>query len=132
MICRYSLTDCRLQKLGRRPLLLMSTSLMCCASLLLSLTINSSAMLASISILSFVCAFAIGLGPIPFLLIGEFVPSASTAALGSLGLAVNWSTNFLVGSSFMPLSGWLGPQGVFAGFAGILATATVLIAVVYR
>lgn len=116
------------QHLGRKPLLLASTTFMALSSFLLALTIGRSPVLSSIAILSFVSSFSIGLGPIPFILIPEVVPPRSAAALGSLGLGLNWIVNGCVGIAFLPLLEALGGRGVFLFFAVVLAVATCLVA----
>jgi hypothetical protein len=77
-----------------------------------------------------VSSFSIGLGPIPFVLLPEVVPPASAAATGSLGLSVNWITNFAVGLSFPILKEHLGAQTVFVIFGGVAAVFTILISIV--
>jgi SP family facilitated glucose transporter-like MFS transporter 3 len=101
-------------------------------SLLLSLSINSSPIIASIAVVAFVASFSLGLGPIPFLIIPEVVPPQSAAATGSLGLTLNWLTNFCVSAIFWPLAQRVGQQAIFIGFAVIAAIATTLVSLVYR
>lgn len=101
-------------------------------SLILALSINSSPIVASIAVIAFVASFSLGLGPVPFLIIPEVVPSQSAAATGSFGLTLNWLTNFCVSAVFWPLAVRVGQQNIFLGFAAIAAVATVLIGYVYR
>ncbi|KAK9900608.1 general substrate transporter [Cystobasidium minutum MCA 4210] len=121
-----------IDRIGRRPLLLLSVGCMSLFSLILAFSINSSPIIASIAVISFVASFSLGLGPIPFLLIPEVVPSQSAAATGSLGLTLNWLTNFCVSAVFWPLAVRVGQQNIFIGFAIIAAAATMLIGYVYR
>lgn len=102
------------------------------SSLLLSLTIKQSPVIASIAVVAFVASFSIGLGPIPFLIIPEVVPKQSAAATASLGLALNWLVNFIVGAIFWPLSNALGQEAIFVGFALVAVAATVLVGGVYQ
>lgn len=91
-------------KLGRKSLLLLSAGSMALTSLILGLSINYEiAQLSSLAIVLFVASFSIGLGPIPFVILSEVVPLYAVSAAGSLGLAVNWASNFLVGLVFLPL-----------------------------
>ncbi|EFP78041.1 hypothetical protein PGT21_018677 [Puccinia graminis f. sp. tritici] len=91
-------------KLGRKCLLLLSAGSMALTSLVLALSINYEiAQLSSLAIVLFVASFSIGLGPIPFVILSELVPLYAVSAAGSLGLAVNWASNFLVGLVFLPL-----------------------------
>lgn len=59
-------------KLGRRSLLLISLAAMSISSAVLGYSINNDMYtVASIGILGFVVSFAGGLGPVPFVLLGE-------------------------------------------------------------
>jgi len=123
-------------KLGRKSLLIISASSMAINSLLLGLSINYEvAQLSSLAIVLFVASFSIGLGPIPFVILSEVVPSYAVSASGSLGLALNWASNFLVGLGFLPLRNAMsspdgdGDGNVFYIFA-ILGTITTCL--IYR
>jgi SP family facilitated glucose transporter-like MFS transporter 3 len=59
--------------------------------------------LSSITIITFVAAFALGLGPIPFLLISELVPPDAVPAVSSLALSCSWISNFVVALAFLPV-----------------------------
>lgn len=70
---------------------------MVASSLSLGLGIIYSWRLTSVvASLSFVAGFSIGLGPIPFLIISEFVDAEVVSAAQSFGLVVNWIATFLV------------------------------------
>jgi hypothetical protein len=105
---------------------------MCLSALLLSLTIDSHAVIASICIMLFVASFSIGLGPIPFIIIPEVVPAQSAPSVGSIGLSLNWIMNFIVAASFLPLDQALGTSGVLLVFAGITAVSAVAVSAVYK
>ncbi|KAL0947271.1 hypothetical protein HGRIS_013393 [Hohenbuehelia grisea] len=92
------------------------------------------AVLSSVAILTFVMSFAIGLGPVPFVMIPEVSPFHAVSALSSIGLSLNWVINFFVGLVFLPLRNLLSggdPQSegrVFYVFGLTLAvTATALL-----
>lgn len=85
-------------------------------SALLAIGLNNSyQVLSAIAIISFIvsyassfkadfqASFSIGLGPVPFLLVSELVPSPAIPALSSLALSCNWIANFIVAISFLPL-----------------------------
>ena len=68
------------------------------------------------------------MGAIPFTLI-SLVPPHAVASASSIGLAVNWSVNFLVGVTFLPLSQQLadsvgGTGTIFFVFAGLSVIST--------
>jgi MFS family permease len=115
-----------IDKSGRRTLLLYSMSLMSLASAILAFSITYDfPLLSSISIIGFVATFAIGLGPIPFLIIPEIVDTHSVATASSLGLSVNWISNFLVSSLFLGVREILGGR-VFYIFAIYLFVAYII------
>ncbi|CAG8610474.1 5678_t:CDS:2, partial [Scutellospora calospora] len=90
-----------IDKSGRRTLLLCSIIFMSLSSAILALSIDGSyGLLSAISIIGFVAAFAIGLGPIPFLIIPEIFDTKAAATAASLGLAMNWTASFLVAFIF--------------------------------
>lgn len=67
------------------------------SSFILAWSINFHlAILSSIAIVAFVAAFSIGLGPVPFVVLGEVMPPHAKSAASSFGLGVNWLTNFVV------------------------------------
>jgi len=67
------------------------------SSLFLGLGIVYSWRLISVvASFGFVAGFSIGLGPIPFLIISEFVDVEAVSAGQSLGLVMNWFATFCV------------------------------------
>ncbi|CAO3634302.1 unnamed protein product [Cunninghamella blakesleeana] len=116
-----------MDKSGRRTLFLWSTSMMACSSLLLGWSIKTEHdKTSAFAIVAFVAAFAIGLGPIPFLMIPELVDTPAAASAGSVGLASNMISNFIVSAGFMALRDIIGQGQVFYVFAIILFIATLL------
>src|SRR5436190_19194687 len=86
-----------IERSGRKPLLLWSISSMGLASLFLGLGIVYSLRLISvIASLGFVAGFSIGLGPILFLIISEFVNAEGVSTGQSFGLVTNWIATFCV------------------------------------
>lgn len=86
-----------IERSGRKPLLLWSISIMGFSSLFLGMGIVHSWRLTSvIASLSFVGSFSFGLGPIPFLIISEFVDAEGVSAGQSFGLVTNWLATFAV------------------------------------
>lgn len=106
---------------GRRPLLLASTTVMTAMSLLISvgLTLSVSFLLVTATFV-YIAAFAIGLGPIPFLIIGELSYPQDAATAQSFGTVCNWLATFIVGYLFPIGHGLMGGY-VFAIFATIAA-----------
>ncbi|KAI5474342.1 multicopper oxidase [Pseudohyphozyma bogoriensis] len=76
-----------IDRLGRRPLLVTSLAFMTISSFVLAYSINNfKFFLAAVFIVLFVASFSIGLGPIPFLLLGEVPPTQARPASASAAL----------------------------------------------
>ncbi|KAF7338630.1 25S rRNA adenine-N(1) methyltransferase [Mycena venus] len=97
-----------IERMGRRQLLTLSTLGAISSLILVGLGLNTSIVtLSSVAILTFVTSFAIGLGPVPFVMIPEVSPYHAVSALSSIALSLNWTANFLVGLVFLPLRNFL-------------------------
>jgi MFS family permease len=88
-------------KLGRKPLLLTSVTMLGIATVLMAIGImTTSAIISIVGTFTYIIFFAIGLGPIPFLLVGEVTQPKAKASAQSWGTAMNWLATFLVGYLF--------------------------------
>lgn len=82
------LTDSRF---GRKGCLLLSITGMTISSVLLGIGMRASIkVLSAICVLTFVASFALGLGPVPFMLASELVDTKGLGATQSWALAGNW------------------------------------------
>ena len=116
-------------KIGRKRCLLLSIIGVGVNSLLLAFGIyfNLKA-LAAIAALLFVAFFALGLGPVPFILASELVGPEAVGATQSWALAANWISTFVVAQFFPMLNHALGGKGkVYWIFAAAAAVFTVFI-----
>ncbi len=117
-------------RLGRKTCLLMSITGMGISSLSLALSMLFGVkVLTAIAVLAFVASFAVGLGPIPFILASELVGQEAKGATQSWALAANWIFTFCVAQFFPIVNVALGGRGwvyfIFAGLAllsGIFVT----------
>ncbi|AMD21307.1 HER028Cp [Eremothecium sinecaudum] len=90
-----------IEKHGRRPLLLVSCIAMAICSVFITAgSITHNGLILTMSTLSYICSFAIGMGPIPLLIIQELSSSKSAVVAQSFGLIVNWLATFGVGVAF--------------------------------
>ncbi|KAH9951488.1 general substrate transporter [Amylocystis lapponica] len=128
-----------IDRLGRKQLLSASAGGAFISLLCVGYGLNSGlTTLASIAILTFVASFAIGIGPVPFVMIPEVSPHRAVSALSSVGLSLNWVANFLVGLVFLPLRNLLShgdPMNegrVFYVFAALLFFCTFVLLRVYK
>lgn len=114
-------------KIGRKTCILLSIAGMGTCSVLLALGLFFGVkILAAAATLIFVASFAVGLGPVPFILANELVGPEAVGATQSCGLAANWIATFLVSQFFPIVDKAMGGQGkvyfVFAGFAALLGS----------
>lgn len=96
-------------KIGRKVCLLLSIAGMGSASILLAIGISvNQKILSALASLLFVASFAVGLGPVPFILASELVGSEAVGAIQSWALSSNWVATFIVAQFFPMLNGALG------------------------
>jgi sugar porter (SP) family MFS transporter len=118
-----------LDRVGRRLLLIVGTGGCILSLAMLGVFFASSSLQHSASWVALVClivyiaSFAIGLGPVFWLMISEIFPLRVRSSAMSLSTVGNWSANFLVSSFFLTLVAAISREGTFwlyAGF-GVLA-----------
>ncbi len=115
-----------LDRVGRRPLLLIGM-----AGMVVSLAILGTAFLfpdlpglrwlAAGSLMLYVGSFAVGLGPVFWLLISEIYPVKIRGLAMSIATVANWGANLLVALTFLTLIQIMGRTGTFwlYGLVGI-------------
>ena len=117
-----------IDKLGRKPCLMMSMGGMGTSSLLLAIAIIQAVpALSVVAVLTFVASFGLGLGPVPFILSSELAGPEAIGATQSWALGANWISTFVVTFLFPILNEKLGKGKVyfiFAAFAVMFAALT--------
>ena len=108
-----------IDRVGRKPLLLIgligmiiSLGILGTAFVLPGLS-SSLGLLAVISLMLYVGSFAIGLGPVFWLMISEIYPLRIRGRAMSTATIVNWGTNLLVAITFLSLIQLIGTPGTF-------------------
>jgi SP family galactose:H+ symporter-like MFS transporter len=113
-----------IDRAGRRALLLWSLGGMAATLLILAVgfALGTSGPLAWITVLSvaaYVAFFAVGLGPVFWLLIAEIFPLAVRGRAMSLATISNWGFNMLVTVTFLGLIELCGRSGTFLLYAAL-------------
>lgn len=110
-----------LDRIGRRPLLLVSLGGMCVslAALGLGFAVGGAALkwIGVLSLAVYIASFAIGLGPVFWLLISEIFPLNIRGQAASIATMANWLSNFVVSLTFLSLLNRLGSVSTFLLYA---------------
>jgi sugar porter (SP) family MFS transporter len=121
-----------LDRVGRRPLLLSGTAGMAVGMAITGCSFlggehlhGALAVVAVVGLLIYTGSFAIGLGPVFWLLIAEIYPLRIRGAAMSVATMANWGANFVVTISFLTLLNAIDGVGVFFlfGFLTLVALA---------
>ncbi len=114
-----------IDRVGRRPLLLISLAGMTISLFVLGLAFKlpqfsgSLGWIAVISLMIYVGSFAVGLGPVFWLVLSEIYPLRIRGKAMSLGTMANWAANLVVALTFLSLTNILGKPGTFWLFGAI-------------
>jgi SP family galactose:H+ symporter-like MFS transporter len=111
---------------GRRPLLMVGVTGMIISLFALGLafvggggTGTLGSVVAILSLMLYVAAFAISLGPIFWLMNAEIYPLNVRSKAAGIGTMANWTFNFIVSLRFLVLIDALGRSGAFCLYGGI-------------
>ena len=108
-----------IDRVGRRPLLLVSLAGMAVSLLGLGLAFalpelsGSLGWIAVVSLMTYVGSFAVGLGPVFWLILSEIYPLRIRGRAMSVGTAANWIANLIVALTFLTLTQVLGKPATF-------------------
>jgi sugar porter (SP) family MFS transporter len=108
-----------IDQVGRRPLLLVSLAGMALSLFVLGLAFalpqasGNLGWIAVSSLMVYVGSFAIGLGPVFWLVLSEIYPLRIRGRAMSIGTAANWSVNLIVALTFLTLTQVLGNAATF-------------------
>jgi sugar porter (SP) family MFS transporter len=112
---------------GRKPLLLASVCGMLVSLLCLSIAFFTHStfidLIAIISLMAYVGFFAIGMGPVTWVVLSEIYPLQMRGRAMGLAIFVNWLFNYFVSLTFLDLLQTLGVGGAFCFYAVICVIA---------
>ena len=118
-----------IDRVGRRPLLLVSLAGMALSLFALGLAFSlpqlsgSLGWIAVASLMVYVGSFAVGLGPVFWLVLSEIYPLRIRGRAMSVGTVANWSANLIVALSFLTLTQVLGKPATFWLYAVVSSGA---------
>lgn len=120
-----------LDRVGRRPLLIGGTAGMAVALTAIAEVFaavgdqlhGASAVIAIAALALYTGSFAIGLGPVFWLLISELYPVRIRGTAMSVATIANWAANFAVTISFLTLLNAISDSGTFFLFAALTLVA---------
>jgi sugar porter (SP) family MFS transporter len=125
-----------LDRLGRRFFLLFGTACLTVALVVLGVFFASPTLqhsvgwLALASLLFYIFGFAIGLGPVFWLMISEIFPLQMRGPAMAVCSMFNWGFNFLISYTFLTLTDVITKSGTFWLYAGFGACALVFFATI--
>ncbi|KAI8122244.1 facilitated trehalose transporter Tret1-2 homolog isoform X1 [Lucilia cuprina] len=124
-------------KLGRRILLLASSSVMAISTVAMGVyfymkendrdSVANLGWLPVSSLCVFIIMFSIGFGPVPWLMMGELFASDIKGVAGSIAGTSNWVLAFIVTKTFVNLKDALGSGETFWLFAGITVVGAIFV-----
>ncbi len=115
-------------RVGRRPLLIGGCLVMSASLLTVGLTLgggDDDALLTLVGLAAYILAFAVSLGPLPYVLMSEVFPLSVRARGMSLAAATSWVLNIVVAMTFLLMLDGLGAGTTFLFYAGVCAVALV-------
>jgi sugar porter (SP) family MFS transporter len=123
-----------LDKVGRRKLLLGGTAMLTVALIVLGVFFSSSnlehnyAWIALVALIVYIASFALGLGPVFWLMISEIFPLRERSHAMAVCTIVNWGANFLISYFFLDLVSRISTKGTFWLYAGFGVLAVIFFA----
>ncbi len=118
-----------LDSVGRRVLLITGTVILTVALAVLGayfhfgIVSHTAPWLGITSVIVYIVGFAIGLGPVFWLMISEIYPLAFRSQAMAIATIFNWAANFLVSYFFLQETKAIGPGPTFWIYAGIAIVA---------
>lgn len=122
-----------IDRFGRRPIMMLSAAIMICSFATLAwcyhLGVHTDVQqyTAAIAVLVFIFGFAIGFGPVVWILCAEIFPIKGRDAGVTLTTTANWTFNWLVSFSFLIVIKHFGASGTFTVFTVLLVLSFIFV-----
>ncbi|XP_015597133.1 facilitated trehalose transporter Tret1 [Cephus cinctus] len=123
-----------IDKAGKKPLLIFSSAVTACCLIAIAFyfkllegnsDVSKLGWLPLTSLVIFMMAFSVGLGPIPWMLTGELFTVETKPIASSLAVMTNWGLVFLVTKTFPTMKTQFGSAITFSIFAIIMGISAV-------
>ena len=117
-------------KLGRRILLMFSTAVMCVSMIVLGASRYFSGFpnyITLICLCCFITGFALGMGPIPWLIMSEIFPTKVRGVASGVAAQVNWLGAFIIMKFYVNMEDAMHPYGCYWFFAAVSLSAVVYV-----
>ena len=125
-------TVASVDRFGRRPLLMIGVAMMLAALLVLSVAFrvgkSAGGSVVVLALVTFVCGYQVGFGPVTWLLISEIFPLRLRTTALSLAVVANFGLNLLVAITLEPLQAAVGQAYLFLLYAALCVVSLVFIA----
>jgi MFS transporter, SP family, arabinose:H+ symporter len=121
-------------KAGRKPLLLIGNAVQVVALIAVGIIYDSnphSPLLLGF-VLLYIAAFAMAMGPLPWIICSEIFPAKLRGRAMSISACLVWVACLLVTQTFPMLLGFVGPAKTFWAYAGCSAVALIFIIFYFR
>ena len=117
------------EKLGRKPLLIVGSLGMAIGAIGVAITFNNPSLqlLCMVSIMIYSASFMFSWGPICWVLIAEVFPNTIRGAAVAIAVAFQWIFNWIVSTSFVPLSNSMGYWFTYGLYGVICVLAAVFV-----
>ncbi|XP_050447844.1 facilitated trehalose transporter Tret1 isoform X1 [Cataglyphis hispanica] len=125
-----------IDRLGRKMLLYISAVSMALTLFALGgffyvksqgINVDAFGWLPLVSLIVYVIGFSLGLGPIPWLMMGEILPAKIRGSAASIATGFNWSCTFIVTKTFQDVIELIGAHGTFWLFGIIVAAGFIFV-----
>ncbi|KAF9996646.1 hypothetical protein BGZ65_007775 [Modicella reniformis] len=108
-----------IRRFSRKSLMMASFAGITLSSILLVIgSYTGRGILVAVAVFLYIATFAFAMGPIPWLLLSELLPTYALSPASSVATGVNWGTNFVIGLVFPSMTKSLG-SATFILFAVI-------------
>jgi SP family arabinose:H+ symporter-like MFS transporter len=116
-------------KAGRRPLLIAGTLVQVISLAVVGTTLHNggSGLPLLLGILGFTAAFAVAMGPIPWIVNSEIFPTKLRGRAMSVAIFCLWGADWIVTQTFPMLRVSIGPAPTFWTYAGCSLISTVFV-----